>query len=438
MIHISKPYITNNGQYAYLKAKITITQDTAQRYRENEFSLDKAHWRFYENYPPVEWQNDTGDLYFAVPKEYKSYLCDSRSDAFVVAMLWYAITAHSDIAFEAPVSENLYFGITQLLIPALCKNVPAIRLVGPFTDEVIPTVGAVGTGMSCGVDSLYTLKKYESKDIPENYRLSLLTYYNMGAIFHPNTAENKQYALTDFYRITDEMSLEKMENAKAVAEMHGLQFLYVFSNLDKDYYRGGYGYTGVYRNCAMTLALQGLFSVYYCSSAGWPEFFDLSLNEGSEHYETLLCTAFSTEGLRFIISDYATRLEKTEALAADVTAQKYLDVCFNFHNCGTCAKCYRTLITLDALDTVDSFGDVFDVAAYKANRNHAFAWLLSAMKGSEKDDNAVFARDLYAFIEKKGIAIPKQAVKLYRQRKRKQLVKKYGRKCKRLLRRFIH
>ena len=44
------------------------------------------------------------------------YLCPERSNAFVVAMLWYAMLTGSDIRFEAPVSKQLYDGLTGTLI----------------------------------------------------------------------------------------------------------------------------------------------------------------------------------------------------------------------------------------------------------------------------------------------------------------------------------
>lgn len=424
MIHIGSPYLTEDERYTYLKAKVQISDDTAADYRSLGKTLKKTHWRFYEDYPPKAWDTeDGGELYIAVPKKYRKSLCASRSDAFVVAMLWYAMMAHSDIEFEAPMSERLYFGISQLLIPAVCKKVAPIRLIGPHTNEMLLSSGAVGTGMSCGIDSLYSLKKYTDTNVPEHFRLTHLTYFNMGAIFHPNRASKKVYPLSEFNETIDRMSLEKMSNAEAVAQKHNLELVYVFSNLDRDYYRGGYGYTGVYRNCAMALALQGLFSVYYCSSAGWPEFFDLSLEEGSEHYETLLCTAFSNENLQFIISDYATRLEKTQALASYETAKQYLDVCFNFNNCGTCSKCYRTLITLDALNAIDEFSHVFNIDAYKKNRPAAFAWLLETMHGDPKDDNTVFAIDLFRFVQSTGMQIPRHSYHIYRR-------KKMRRKCR--------
>lgn len=440
MITIGKPFVYADEQTAYLKAKIDISPDTVADYMALKDKLPKTHWRFYEDYPPRIWDDKDSGLFFAVSKEYEQYLCADRSDAFVVAMLWYALMSHSDIRFETPISEKLYFGITQLLIPAVCKKYPPIRLHGPTASAPLQNAEAVGTGMSCGVDSLYTLQKYVSEDVPAAYRLTHLAYFNMGAIFHPNTAVNKEYAMEEFYRETDRMSLEKLENAKGVADASGLQLVYSYSNLDRDYYRGAYGYTGVYRNCAMALAVQGLFGKYYCSSAGWPEFFDLSLSEGSEHYETLLCDAFSTETLQFIISDYATRIEKTTALADDAIAQQYLDVCFNFNNCGTCAKCMRTLLTLEALGKVDAFSQVFDIAAYKNRRTDVFFWLLNAKDGDALDDNAVFARSIYELIKEKQIPIPEEAVKRYDRELRKKRTSGVGyflRRVKRRLKKIL-
>ncbi len=162
----------------------------------------------------------------------------------------------------------------------------------------------------------------------------------------------------------------------------------------------------------MALSLQGLFSVYYCSSGGWPGYFDLTLTEGSEHYEALLCQCFSTESLSFILSDYVTRAEKTIVIADDKLAQKYLDVCFCFNSCGKCSKCIRTLVTLDILGKVDQFGAVFDVDDFKRHRAEAYFEILKAKDGDAKDDNAVFANDLYRLARDKGI-IPEPSFRLY-------------------------
>ena len=426
MITIGSPYVYEEGAYAYLKAKVSISEETSSCYIQASKVIKKVHWRTSENYPPVEWQEEDSGLWFAVPKEYKDCLCAERSDAFIVAMLWYAMVTGSDIAFEVPMSERMHFSIQQYLIPALCtgsNGYRRIKLIGPTTKEPYHSRNAVGTGMSCGVDSFYTMKEYTKPDIPTQYQLTHLTYFNMGAIFHPNRSEKKEYSLQEFYETTDRMSEEKRENARQVAELKNLPLVYVKSNLDSDYYRGAYGHTGVYRNCAMTLALQGLFSVYYCSSGGWPGYFDLTLTEGSEHYESLLCSCFCTESLSFILSDYVTRLEKTEVIADDPIVQKYLDVCFCFNNCGKCSKCIRTLISLDILGKVELFDGVFDTSWFKEHRTDAYLDLLKTKDGNALNDNAVFARDLYRLASEKGI-IPPAAFKMYTKEKRLAAIKR--------------
>lgn len=416
MITIGRPCVYEDGGYAYLKAKVDISSDTSAAYLAASKVIKKVHWRTSENYPPMEWQSDDSGLWFAVPVEYKDYLCAEQSDAFVVAMLWYAMITGSDIESVAPMSEKMVFHITRYLISALCteeNGCRRIRILGPTTDQPYKNIGGVGTGMSCGVDSFYTLHEYTKEDIPKKYKLTHLSYFNMGAIFHPNRSEKKKFTLKEFYETTDRMSEGKRENARQVAEQSGLSLVYVKSNLDSDYYRGAYGHTGVYRNFAMALALQGLFSVYYNSSGGWPGYFDLTLTEGSQHYEALLCQCLSTESLSFILSDYATRVEKTITIADDKLVQKYLDVCFCFNSCGKCSKCIRTLATLDIIGKVDHFGEVFDIEYFKKHRAEVYFEILKTKDGDAKEDNAVFAKDLYRIAKEKD-RIPMVSIGLYR------------------------
>ena len=425
MITIGKPYIYEDAEYAYLKAPIHITEDTSKAYMALQGTFKRVHWRLYENYPPVEWQSDDSGLWFAVPKAYKQYLCAERGDAFVVAMIWYAMVTESDIVCETPISHRMLFGIRYQLIPALMKTEKGyhrhINIQAPTTTEAYPNEHAVGTGMSCGVDSMYSLHLYHDDSVPEGYKLTHLTYFNMGAIFHPDRATKKVYTMKEFYETTDRMSDEKRANAQAVADMTGLPLLYVKSNLDSDYYRGAYGDTGVYRNCACVLALSGLFGKYYCSSRGRAEGFDLDLDKASEHYESLLCYTLSTEGLEFLLSDYDSRLDKTIAIADHAYAQQYLDVCFRFNNCGTCSKCQRTLVILDIVGKVDVFGAVFDIEKYKKDRIKAFQWLLITKDKDALDDDAMHARLIYDYAVSHQYPIPKEAYEGYEKYKKEKI-----------------
>ena len=68
MISIGKPFITETSEHAYLKAPVKIPYETALEFKNLEKKLHKAHWRFYENYPPVEWEDENSSLFFRVKK----------------------------------------------------------------------------------------------------------------------------------------------------------------------------------------------------------------------------------------------------------------------------------------------------------------------------------------------------------------------------------
>ena len=114
MITIKKPYITKDENLAYLRAKIYISQDTAKKYIKKTSKLVNCAWLTMMDYPPAIWDSQNNNLWFSVKKEYADYLCEERSNAFVVALLWYAMITESDICFETPMSKKLYDGLTQL------------------------------------------------------------------------------------------------------------------------------------------------------------------------------------------------------------------------------------------------------------------------------------------------------------------------------------
>ncbi len=404
MITIGKPYITTEKEHCYLNARVFVSDDTARSWIEYSKEHYQLHWRTYTDYPPKNWKDNNYTMWFRAPKEYARFLTDEVCDAFLVAMIYYAMASGSDIRCEAPVSEKLFYGITTHIIPLLCNEKHGyrrIRVEAKTTDRCFNAEKKVGTGMSCGVDSLYTLWKYTLADTPENYRLDTLTYLNMGAIFHPDMKSSTQYTLEEFYKKTDEMSEEKLQCAVEVGNAANMPVIYIESNMDSDFYRGCYGYTCVYRNTSCILAMSKYFSKYYCSSAGWPNFYDPTLHDGSEHYELMLCPFLSSDSVEFILSDEATRLEKTTALADDKIAQKYLDVCFRFNNCGVCSKCFRTLITLDLIGKLENFKDCFDIEKFRRSRVSAYYWLLKTKGRKPLTDDAVFAIDLYELAKKK-------------------------------------
>ena len=375
MITIGTPRIEENGELAFLRASVEVSPDTAREYARRVAALTNAGWLVHEDYPPRSWSDGGGELWFSVPAEFGRYLCTERSNAFVVAMLWYALVAGSDIAFEEPISKRLHDGIVHRLMPELQDNGYApIQLVGPVTSELVACAGGVATGMSGGVDSLYTLHCYGSDDAPDGMKLTHLTYY-MGSYRYPLHPDGRDSQT--LFRIEERRAVPIIENARRKAQHAGLPFILTNSNLDEDYYRGGLIYTAMYRNAAYSLALEHLHGVYISSSSGHSnEVYEASLFSPTQHYEDLLCNCLRTEAFRYISSDQASRVEKLRALADDEGAQEFVAVCYapsdDGRNCGECYGCWKTMIPLDLLGKLNLFSETFDVPQYQRNRASVF------------------------------------------------------------------
>ena len=379
MITIGKPFITKDEKNAYLHAAIHISLDTARRYVQRTSELVNCAWLTAVDYPPAIWNEPDSNLWFSVPVEYAEYLCQERSNAFVIALFWYAMVAGSDIRFEAPISSQLYDGLTQKLIPALMKDSGRqISLTGPVTSDAVSGEHGVVSGMSCGVDSLYTLQCYGSDSAPVDMKLTHLMFCELGHHF-PRVAP--PYDVEEIINRGERLHTKNVKNAATIAERHQMSFLHIHSNLDRDYSRGGVIYTGMYRYLACVLALERLFSVYIISSSGnADQMEEISLFSPTQHYENLICASCGTEKLRYMLSDHETRVEKLRAIADDADFRDFVSVCFqldeNGSNCGECYGCMKTIIPLDILGKLDRFEKSFDTAKYYANRQDVFKRLI--------------------------------------------------------------
>ena len=390
MIIIGTPFITTENERAELHAPVTITCDTAKRYVEETDELTNIVFLTKSDYPPAHWKED-GTLRFSVPYEYRDYLCCERSDAFIIALLWYAMITGSDICFKAPVSKALYEGLTQQLIPALSKDgYSAIKLTGPVSSEPIWHEDGVVTGMTCGVDSLYTLNCYGTDRAPDGMRLTHLVYYD-GSYLFPGA--RPPYDIDELYRDKVISHVPAVDDARMVAANNGLPLIYVLTNLDRDYYRGGLPLTAMYRFLSCTLALAHLYGTYISSSSGHTDNEEISLFAPTQHYEDLICKVCSTDTLKYVSSDHDSRCRKLRFLADDADAQKYLNVCFQMEkhgrNCGDCFACWKTMIPLDIMGKLGGFAERFELDLYTADRKKVFADLI----GFSKRPEASSARD---------------------------------------------
>lgn len=283
-------------------------------------------------------------------------------------------------------SQQLYDGLTQKLIPAVMKNADTeISLMGPVTSDEVSGEHGVVSGMSCGADSLYTLRCYGSDDAPANVKLTHLMYCELDYLL-PRVVP--PYDIDEIFYSEEQIRSKIVKNASTIAERHRIPFLHIRSNLERDYYRGGYIYTGMYRYLACTLTLERLFSVYTISSSGsGDQVEEISLFSPTQNYENLICASCGTEKLHYMISDHVTRVDKLKAIADDADFRDFTSVCFhldeNASNCGECYGCMKTMIPLDILGKLDQFEKSFDTAKYYANRQGVFKDLILFSKRPE-------------------------------------------------------
>lgn len=287
---------------------------------------------------------------------------DHRSDAFVVALLLYAMRNQHDIHFLSPLSEKLFYQLEFHLIDFLFsifsnKGFYRTKLIGPTTSVRLASKGYVGTGISCGIDSLTSVLRQSDQRL-RSLKLTHLCLFDTGS--HGRSFD-EQY-----------LSLKSKRNALAStfsAEL-GYPLILCESNVH-DVFPDPYGFAHLFYNISVVLALQNLFSVYYYAS-GATVFDFLYSTEDPAYYQAYLMQLLSTETTTFYMSESSMgRFDKTRFLSNSPVAKKYLNVCnAGFTNCGRCNKCIRTLLTLDFLGCLNDFKGVFDLADYRTNKAH--------------------------------------------------------------------
>ena len=336
MVHIESPRVVSDADFATLEAFLSIDGK-----REK--------------------------VWFKVAKKYEPYLCFERSDAFVIAVLNYAMRNQHDIRCDTPISEDLYYNIDRYLIDALVKyNKDFYRpvITAPIASEDLPCAGAVGTGISCGVDSLHALA-CQTKTKFVRHNITHLAFNNVGS-----HGEGEKGEL---------LYQKRLQLPKQFAEEYGFELVASDSNL-MNVVQQNHFKTHTYSSMFAVYCLQKLYSVYYYASSGcrYHEFTLIDRPEiASGSYEMLSLPLFSTHALRiYSEGEGMSRMEKLRDVVKYVPSYKYLNVCLREeHNCGKCEKCIRTLLGIDALGELDKYAEVFDIGYYRKNKK----WYLQQM-----------------------------------------------------------
>ncbi len=307
------------------------------------------------------------EMWLEVPEEYASWLCADRCDAFLVAVIYFALINNEDIVCKAPVSEELLYKLREYLINGLLKADASLKKI-TITAEMIPslpakTKGAVVTGMSCGIDSLHALAHLQG-DGYSGLKPTHLIFNKVGAQ-HSDKYGEEQHRF-------------RIDNARALASEQGLPLIEVESNVQlliplKHIVHGGY------RNAFVILAMQRGISAYFLASSRTFAQLDLTRHrEAFPSYDLVQLDTFSTPSLQFYSAGAnISRFEKTAVVSSFPPSYKYLNVCFwvkgEGKNCTIhCEKCQRTILQLEALGCLDRYGEVFDLELYRKNRKRIF------------------------------------------------------------------
>lgn len=323
-------------------------------------------------------------MYFEFDSKYASGLSTDRGDHLLAMLFLYAMQEKQDIKFDMPISERLYYQITTYLIDALHEENPNYAKINVIAELAVSDYvkessenNVVGTGMSCGVDSFCNYYTHNYKNKCEEYKINILTFFNIGAFYY---GDGKQVQKNDTFIYYD-----YKERSQRFADEVGLPLLVVDSNFAELFPQEHISVDAM-RNCGVVLMFQKLFDIYYYSSTNSLNEFHLDPGGPSGYYEIYTLPCLTTNSVTFYSSNSSySRLRKAITISNFDIAQRYLGICTTSgdKNCGKCAKCSRTLLMLDVADKVDAFSEVFDIPQYKKRRNMFCGYALASRKESD-------------------------------------------------------
>ena len=302
-------------------------------------------------------KGETETVWFEYPTEYSNYVCDECIDAFVISVLPFAMRNSLDIISNIPISEKLKYQICNYYIPILAKYQKSFSKI----ELICPTVSvnyegkAVGTGISCGVDSYYSVFKHLEVG-EQNFKLTHLVTMNVGSFGYKGGESSFNWFM------------EETKIAKGVAEKLNLPLIVINSNL-MEFYGENHAYSGTLRMVGAILGLQKLFSKYYISAGFDISGFDISAEENDD-YDFFNLFIGSNESLEFFSTGMeATRFERTNYISDFPVTYDTLTVCLSgVNNCGRCEKCLRTLWSLTAINKLDLYKKSFDIESFKKKK----------------------------------------------------------------------
>lgn len=326
------------------------------------------------------------------------YLSLECIDPYVIGFLYFAMNNGYDIESKIPISEELYYNLHFYFIDSLVQanpNLFRVQINAPLTQvNVTSSKNIIATGISCGVDSLYTIATHGKRStVPSEYKLNTLCFFNVGAAMKGNYESSK-------------LIEERKRLAQTFAEEYGYMFLYVESNIHliiNKYAPYSHVENHTYMALFCCLHLQNGIKKYYYSSGYAIKDFSISKEKNKEldaaHYDLLTLSIASINSCKFYSTgSTTTRLNKVSYLCNYPPAYKYLNVCINeIQNDNKCFKCIRTILEIDAVGDITKFNKVFDINEYKSN----FNWYLRRIYIDSKFKQDPFLQEVYPYFKDK-------------------------------------
>ena len=339
----------------------------------------------------IDRDGEKRTLWFGVDETYAKYLLHERSDAFVIGILQYAIQNGHDIVSEAPMTRRIFEQLTEQFLPCYnrmhgdfkSRKGRAVKIISPLDDEVSPLGVSVGTGISCGVDSLHVFATH--KDVTH------ACIWNMHGITNDETDEKRRIGWENL-----------VSQARRFCAATSYDLIVGDTNFDRGCFPDlAFDGSTTYGNLFAVHALQKLWSKYYVASTYSIEDFSLSLDVCADptHYEYLLFPFASCGHLSVRVdAPQLSRVEKVRDLIGYPPAKKFLNVCWDIHpdnKNGTydCPKCMRTILNIWAWDALDEFRDVFKIDYVKKHPEEFIAELYRGYL--QHNPYALEMKDLY-------------------------------------------
>ena len=342
-------------------------------------------------------------MWFEIDENYERILVDDTCDPFLLIPLFMAMHYKTDLKIRGNVSKKLYKNLMWYGQKILCGFSPELSPVKIIVDGFAPIQVQgilIGTGISCGVDSLSTLyDRFVNEDDPD-YKINALFFFNCGSNGEVGNS------------ITQYVAQSRNERGIALAGELGLPLCPMDTNL-RQFFLLEYGDTFFYlANYSCVLAMQNSIRRYYIGSAC--SYIDIKRSgiiykdfDFSEFCDSYFVPLIQTERTELIIDGCQyRRVDKIKNIADWYIAQKYLNVCHvyneNSANCSLCGKCMRTLLTLNILGKLENFSQVFDLKKYSEK---SFDYKAKVVANADKN---VFYNELFELAKENNFPMPKR------------------------------